>query len=276
MVRWARRGLRLGIGVVLALGASASAEGLDLDLYGALLQRYTAPVPDLARVRVDYAGLRDEPRWRALVDGLAGVELDRLASRAQHEALWINTYNILAIDLVVRNGPVSSIRDLGSWLRPVWQLPAGVVGGRRVTLHEIEHEILRPLGDPRIHAAIVCASLSCPPLRRRPYRAEALDAQLDEALRRWLADPDKGARLDASRGVLRLSRVLDWFEEDFARDGDIVAAIEPALPDAVRRGLRALGRPPRVRYFDYDWRVNALRGGPRRLSAHETDVPGPP
>ena len=62
------------------------------------------------------------------------------------------------------------------------------IDGREVTLDGIEHRTLRPLGDPRIHGAIVCASLSCPPLRQEPYREERLDAQLDDNVRRWLAD----------------------------------------------------------------------------------------
>jgi hypothetical protein len=87
----------------------------------------------------------------------------------------------------VRHPGIASIRDIGSLLRPVWNREAGRVGRRARSLGEIEHEILRPLGDPRIHGAIVCASVSCPPLRREPFAAARLDAQLDDQMRRWLA-----------------------------------------------------------------------------------------
>jgi hypothetical protein len=90
---------------------------------------------------------------------------------------------------VRRHYPIDSIRSIGSFFSPVWKKTAGEIGGRSYTLYEIEHEILRPMGEPRIHAAIVCASLSCPPLRREPYRAAELEAQLEDNVRRWLADP---------------------------------------------------------------------------------------
>src|SRR5207245_11671444 len=119
--------------------------------------------------------------------------------------------------------PVASIRDIGSFLRPVWKRPAGQAGGRAVTLDEIEHGIVRPLGDPRTHAVVVCASTSCPALPREPLEANRLDAHRDPAVRRWLADPDKGLRIDRSANTIRLSKIFDWFEQDFATAGGWVA-----------------------------------------------------
>lgn len=258
--------------LTIAPSAHSAPGGIEIDLYRALLERYTAPVADLARVRVDYAELRREPRWPRLVRGLAGARPAAFTSRPEKMAFWINAYNILAMDLIVRSYPVASIRDLGSWLQPVWRLPAGTVAGRPMTLHEIEHGVLRPLDDPRFHAAIVCASVSCPPLRRSPFEATDLDEQLDEVMRRWLADPDKGARFEVQNGVLVLSRIFDWFEEDFSRDGHLVAALEPSLPQGIRARIQALGHPPEVRYFDYDWRLNDLRAGESRISARFPDT----
>ena len=234
------------------------ARALDADRYAAILERFTREVADAAGTRVDYPGLAREPEWRRLVEQLAGDEPGSMDEN-ERMAFWLNAYNVLAIDLVVRNQPLDSIRDIGSLFSPVWKRTAGRAAGRAVTLHEIEHEILRPLGDPRIHAAIVCASTSCPSLRRDPYRSAQLDDQLDDALRRFLADPRKGSRLEASAGVLRLSKIFDWFAEDFESGGGVIGTLAPYLPESTRRWLEASETPPTLRYFDYDWSLNAIQ-----------------
>jgi Protein of unknown function, DUF547 len=249
------------LALALALG-SRPAGALDLELYARLLAQYTREVPDLAGVRVDYAGIARSPEWRQLVAGLAATDPDALAGRDARLAFWIDAYNILAIDLVVRHYPVASIRDIGSWWSPVWKRTAGSVGGRERTLDEIEHRILRPMGEPRIHAAIVCASLSCPPLRREPWRAPRLDAQLDAAMRRFLADPRKGLRIDRAARRVTLSRIFDWFAGDFAGRGGALAFVTAYLPEPERAWLRDQRDEVRVAYFDYDWRLNDLATAP--------------
>jgi hypothetical protein len=258
----ARRGLRIA-GVILAVagspgGGSAGAACLDAALWAELLARHSAEVPDPAGVRVDYRALGADPAWRRLVTGLDRCDPETLRSREETLAFWINAYNVLAIDVVVANYPIASIRDAGSLLRPVWKRPAGRIGGRARSLDEIEHGILRPLGDPRIHAAIVCASTSCPSLRREPYAAARIDAQLEDALRRFLADPRKGAAFDPAAGRLRLSRIFAWFEEDFADRGGVLAFLLPRLPEEIRAAVAARPGALRVEHFDYDWRLNDL------------------
>lgn len=238
--------------------APMPAAALDRELYARLLIAHTRAVPDAAGVRVDYAALRASSDWRALVASLAASDPARLASRAERLAFWIDAYNVLAIDLVVQGGRVASIRDLGSLLRPVWKQEAGRIGGRAYTLDQIEHEILRKLSEPRIHAAIVCASVSCPSLAREPYRPETLDAQLDAALRGFLADPRKGSRLEPERGVLTLSPIFDWFAEDFAPAGGALGFVRPQLPDETRAWLARNEGRVRLAYFDYDWSLNGL------------------
>ena len=104
------------------------------------------------------------------------------------------------------------------------------------------------------HAAIVCASLSCPPLRREPYRAATLDAQLEDNVRRWLEDPRKGVRIDRSARRLYLSPILDWFAEDFG-DG-VLPFVAAHLTSQDAAWIRAQGKALRVRYLHYDWRLN--------------------
>jgi hypothetical protein len=248
------------LGLFLALTTvSRAAPGLDADAWDGFLDRYTRETSDVAGVRVDYAGLAGDPSWRAFVSGLEHASPPR--EPAGRLAFWIDVYNVLAIDMVVRHRPVASIRDVGSWLRPVWKHPAGKVAGRTVTLDEVEHRILRPIGEPRIHAAIVCASTSCPSLRREAYQAERLEAQLDAAMRDWLASPAKGVRIEADRVLL--SRIFDWFAADFEPAGGALAFARPYLSESARVALDALGPNPRIEWLEYDWTLNDSAGAPR-------------
>ena len=250
--------------VAAVLATPAGAEALDEALYARLLERHTREVPDVARTRVDYAGLAGSADWRRLVANVGHTRPAALADRDSRLAYWINVYNILTIDLVLQHYPVDGIRDIGHLLRPVWKRPAGLVAGRSYSLDEIEQRILRPLGEPRIHAAIVCASVSCPALRREPFTAAQLDAQLDAALRGWLANPEKGLRIDRTTGTLWLSRIFKWFEEDFEAQGGVIPFIAPHLGDRDRAWLERHGTGASIEHLDYDWSLNDLARAPAR------------
>lgn len=258
------------IAVGIALVAHR-ARALDVDLYARVLERYTVAVTDIASTRVDYAALHGSEEWEALVRSLRESDPTRIRSRDEKLAFWINAYNILAIDLVQQHYPVDSIRSIGGLLSPVWKKKAGEIGGRAYTLDEIEHKILRPIGKPWIHAAVVCASLSCPPLRREPYRAATLDAQLDDNVRRWLADPRKGVRIDRGANTLYLSAIFDWFAEDFG--ASVLPFVAAHLPDADASWIRSQASTLQIRNLDYDWMLNDIGPGstaardPRRRSA---------
>jgi hypothetical protein len=247
------------ISVVVVAGSAAA---FDEAAYAELLGRHTRSVTDPAGTRVDYTALRTSPGWRRVVASLAESDPSSLATRDARLSFWINAYNVLAIDVVLAGYPLDSIKDRGGFLTPVWRIDAGRVGARTLSLHEIEHEILRPLGDPRIHAAIVCASTSCPSLQREPFRAADIDAQLDASLRRFLADPRKGLAVDRSAGRIRLSRIFDWFAEDFGGADAVIERITPFAPERERAWLEEHGGRARVSFFDYDWRLNDTRLAP--------------
>jgi hypothetical protein len=245
--------------LLVTSAAPADVNAVDLALYARLLATHTRATDDVAGTRVDYAALRGDPGWQSLLANLAAAP--EPSERDARLAYWINAYNILAIDVVVRHFPVASIRDVGSLLRPVWKRDAGRAGGRTLSLDAIEHEILRPLGEPRIHTAIVCASSSCPSLAREPYRAEQFDAQLDAAARGFIADPRKGARVEARS--LRLSPIFDWFGGDFAASGGVLAFVRRHATPALREAIEKLGHDPALTWFDYDWSLNGIGQAPR-------------
>ena len=236
------------------IAAALPTFALDVDLYASLLERHTRAVDDIAGTRVDYGKLRNDPDWAELVASLEATDPDPFSGDEQL-AFWINAYNILTIDVVVKNYPLASIKDVGSVFRSVWKREAGRIDGKAYTLDGIEHGIVRPLGDPRAHAALVCASLSCPPLRREPYRAASLDAQLDDNLRVWLADPRKGVRVRG--GALEVSSIFKWFAEDFEAEGGTHGYVKRYGPrEAAAAASRGSSVP--VRYLDYDWSLNDL------------------
>lgn len=251
------------IGIITFGLAGGSAQAMDLELYAALLERHTVEVDDIASTRVDYGGLKRSADWERLVRSLAASDPSKLTTRGERLAFWINAYNVLAIEIVRKNYPIDSIRSIGNLLSPVWKRTAGSIAGRAYSLDEIEHEILRPMAEPRVHAAIVCASLSCPPLRREPYRAERLESQLEDNVRRWFADPRKGVRIDRAARALYLSPILEWFASDFP-DG-VISFVASHVPRSGAEWIRSQGPSLRIRHFEYDWSLNDVRRLPVRV-----------
>lgn len=236
--------------LALLLSTTALAREPDWEDYARLLEHHVRPVvlDGVSLNGVDYAALRKDPLYATVRVGLAHFDPAHLASRKERLAFFINAYNILAINVVLDNWPLTSIKDAGSLFNPVWKQTAGLIGGRRFSLDEIENEILRPLGDPRIHMAIVCASVSCPDLRPEPYRAEHLTQQLDQQAREFLANPDKGLRVTTTS--IRVSKIFDWFEEDFTQ-------VYSAVPPFLHR--YHLGLPAKLAVtadLPYNWSLN--------------------
>lgn len=246
-------------GALLLLIAAAPAAAFDEALYARLLLRHTRETPDAAGVRVAYSALRADRDWARLVTGLGAASTKVPRRRAGAIAFWINAYNILVIETVARGYPVESIRDLGSPIWPVWKHREIAVAGELRSLDEIEHEILRPMGDPRIHAALVCASVSCPPLAREPWQADRLDEMFDAALSSWLGDARKGLRIDREHGRVFVSKVFDWFADDFGDDPSaLLAFVLPHVAVADRIWLSAHREQVEIEYLRYDWRLNDL------------------
>ncbi|OMH32841.1 DUF547 domain-containing protein [Motiliproteus sp. MSK22-1] len=232
---------------VLLFSLSVQAKEPDWTLYESLLKEYvgSGEVNGITLNLVDYSTLSTDSRFINLVRQLAEYPVSNLNTREEQLAFYINAYNILTLKTVVDNWPLKSIKDVGSWIRPVWKLDAGKIDKQMISLDEIEHEILRPMGEPRIHFAIVCASLSCPDLRTEAYKAETLDQQLDDQTKIFLKNPDKGLKNAGSK--MRVSKLFDWFSEDFGAEGGVQSFIKRYLP-ADKRTLDG--------YLDYSWRVN--------------------
>lgn len=237
--------------VMLALLVAGAAQAREPDWsdYGQLLKRHlsrhTAEGVDLAWV--DYSALKKDPLYPHAIAQLEDFDPDQLESRAEKLAFYTNAYNILAIKMVLDHWPVESIKDAGSFFSPVWDKVAGKIGDKTVTLDGIEDGILRQLDEPRVHMAIVCASLSCPDLRPEPYTAARLEEQLEAATRQYLTNPTKGVRVED--GAIRVSKIFAWFKEDFKPSGGVEAFVRRYHPDP-------LPELPVKANLPYDWSLN--------------------
>lgn len=211
---------------------------------------------------VDYQGWKREGR-KALEEyrsGLSAVSPACFAAFSEEEqiAFLVNAYNASTVSLVLENLPLGSIREIGllpgaAFRREFIDLPA--LHDRKISLDDIEHENLRKkYAEPRVHFALVCAARSCPPLRSDAYRAGTLAAQLDDQGRKFLNDPAKN-RFEATSRTLHLSRIFDWFEEDFvAAAGSVPAFVAPFLAEPAATAAR--DPSVRVAYLEYDWSLN--------------------
>ena len=232
----------------LSLGTTAFASEPDWTAYTQLLARHVSDGQQdgVSLKRVNYSALKNDPAWPQTLAVLEQFPVQQLESRAETLAFYINAYNIMAIRMVLDHWPVTSIKDAGSWINPVWKKPAGKLNGKTVTLQQVEDDFLRSLQEPRIHMAIVCASVSCPDLRAEPYRAATLEQQLDDQATRFLANTGKGLKINGDR--MEVSKIFDWFEDDFRVSGGV---------DAFIRRYHPVPQPVTIdAYMDYNWDLN--------------------
>lgn len=179
-------------------------------------------------------------------------------------AFLINAYNAFTLQSIIDRSPLTeSIRDIPG----VWKRRKFALAGAEKTLDNIEHDILRrDFNEPRIHVALVCAAISCPPLRNEPYLPERLDAQLEEQTTKFAASPH-GLRLDRQDNRVYLSSIFKWYGADFKEnygiedkfDGNdtqravlhyFSSQLEPEAREFLEEG------DYNVKYLDYDWSLN--------------------
>lgn len=237
------------IGLVFFTCPAAWADGSAyLTQYNALLKSHVH-VGERQGIKgnlVDYKSWSADPNHAAAMQKL-GAALPESLSGKEAMAFWINAYNLLTIDLIIQQNERESIKKIGGVLGNAWKDYHWTIGGKQYTLDEIEHKILRPMGDPRIHMAINCASLSCPDLRAEAYTAEKLNPQLDEQVKKFLSNNQKGMRVTNSG--IEASKIFDWFEKDFAGKGSVAAFIKSYAPQ-VPKDAEVTG------HFDYNWKLN--------------------
>ena len=240
-----------------AVPAPAVAQAPDYRLWQDLLSRHYDPAKGMnyKALKADKARLDQLRRQMAQVDAGALSPKDRLA-------YWINLYNISVVGVVVDNYPVDSIRDIST--DPIVRLNVfkkDVIPTKtgKMSLDTIEHEKIREgFKDARIHFAVNCAAKSCPPIRSEPYVGARIDQQLDDQARRFLNGP-YGVRIekDGDEVVLHVTKIMDWFADDFEKwGGGRIAFLRKYLPADKQKQIDAARGKVELEFQDYSWDLN--------------------
>jgi len=220
--------------------------------FNQLLQKHVTP-----QGLVNYKGFEaDEQEFNQYLSQLSSHAPAAAWSKNEQLAYWINAYNAFTIRLILDHYPVKSIKDIGPAVQiPLvntpWTEKFFAIGGEKMSLDNIEHGVLRSkFNDPRIHFALVCASLSCPRLRNEAYTAALLDRQLDEQGRDFLSNPGKN---QIKQDTARLSKYFDWYKGDWEESGQSVQSwVNRYSPTKIDASTR-------IEYLDYNWSLNELK-----------------
>ncbi len=229
---------------------------IDHSSWNRLLSIYIEEKQGLNYFRYSSVSPADREELASYLDRLQSVIVTQLNQRQQY-AYWINLYNALTIKVILDHYPVKSIRKISYSLlvRGPWKKNLVTVEGMKLSLDDIEHEILRPVfRDNRIHYAVNCASIGCPNLQATAFTADNIESLLDDAARQYINHP-RGVTIHGDQ--LIVSSIFDWYVEDFGgSDREIIKHLiqyaEPGL-------ARELATFRKISDYEYDWRLNEIR-----------------
>jgi len=198
---------------------------------------------------------RNEAKLDEYLDAVAAAPFD-VMGRNQKLALLINAYNAFTLKLILDHQPIDSIMDIPDAER--WDAVCWNVGGYVWSLNQIEHEQIRPkFAEPRVHFALVCAAVGCPPLRNEAYDAARIDQQLEDQTE-YVHRHQTWFRFDAQAKVVRLTKLYNWYGSDFEQTNQSVlqfaARFSPELKQALENDAS-----PRVEWLPYDWKLNSAK-----------------
>ncbi len=231
---------------------------------------------------VDYAALKANRKdldayVQMLGESSPANRSDLFPTKAHELAYWMNAYNAFVMRGVVENYPTRSVRDLGV-LYGFFRRNDYTAGGVELSLRHLENEILRKkYHEPRIHFAIVCASISCPRLSRDAFTAENFEEQLTRLARQYVNE-HRNVMIGPGANEVTLSAIFDWYKKDF-EDADSFRSRKQTVLDFVRRYASGEKRRrldglknPRIIYYDYDWSINDLGSRARAKSPREREL----
>lgn len=206
---------------------------------------------------VDYAGLMTErDTLRAYIQRIADAPFADMG-RDQKLTLLINAYNAFTLELILNHwndGKLQSIKDIPTAKR--WDDQRWHIGGITLSLNQIEHEQIRPnFKEPRIHWALVCAAVGCPPLRNEAYQADLIENQLASQAK-YVHSHDKWYRLDKANSTAYLTQIYDWYGGDFDQGAGSVLGDAAQYDTTLKQMLDAV-QTPQIQWLDYDWSLNS-------------------
>ena len=240
-----------------------------------LLKRHVLLLSDSKASQVRYAGMAtDRANLKRYLQSLSLVEQATFDSWSptQQQAFLINAYNAFTVELILTRYPdLKSIKDLGSVFSSPWKLQWVALLGRKLSLDEIEHGLLRKPGaydEPRVHFALNCASVGCPMLREEAYVANRLELQLSQQTQRFMSDRSRN-RWNHAAARLELSKIFDWYGKDFRQGYKGIASLEAFvashadfLADAPTDRAQLRSGRFEIAFLDYDWSLNDAARAP--------------
>lgn len=244
--------------------AAGSSLTVDHTAWDELLAQYVKPGTDGVN-RVAYAAFKADghKKLKDYISTLEAVDPAKL-DRPEQFAFWANLYNAKTIDIVLDHYPVRSIRDIsldnslfGALKSSVgaggpWKTPVVTVAGTKLSLDNIEHDIMRPIfADPRVHYSVNCASYGCPNLAADAFTGAELEAQLDAGAKAFINHP-RG--IEVQNGTVRASSIYSWFKEDFG--GNAAGVLAHARKYASGKLSAKLKNVTAIDSYDYDWSLN--------------------
>jgi len=208
---------------------------------------------------VNYKELKTDQKFETYLNQLSSTNPSQLTEK-EEIAFWINAYNAFTMKIILDNYPVKSINDIKFSEKSVWNEDFIPINKKKYSLNEIENKILRiKFKDPRIHFAIVCASISCPALLNEAYEADKVDQQLQEQTIEFLRDRDRN-EFDLKNKTAIISRIFDWFGDDFGKSHKgILKYISLFLPDDVGKDIKQNLNTWAISYKKYDWNLNEIK-----------------
>lgn len=232
---------------------------IDFTIWDTLLHQYVDQ-----HGRIDYQNWKiEQPQTLAnWLSCLESINLNSVLTRQEQLALWINLYNAFMTATILERYPIASIRPvilgIPNWIAFLWLFQRRVycVSQQKYSFTDIENVILRDqLQEPRIHFALVCASIGCPLLRPEAYTPDKVEKQLTDDASRFINNPDK-VRYDAQTGTLYCSKIFKWYRQDFLRvAGSVPEYVRTYLQPDSSSGYPLTASTP-IAYLDYDWSLN--------------------
>lgn len=224
--------------------------------WGMILEKYINAPDEIGVARFNYGALHASSDDRAALDAyIETLEDTDVASLSDKDAIafWANLYNAVTIKVVIDNYPVKSIREIKSgWRAGPWKRDLVSVGGKKLSLDDIEHDILRKqYPSPLIHYMVNCASIGCPNLGASAWSADTLDADREAAARIFINSP-RGARI-TDKG-LKVSSIYKWFKEDFG--GNEAGVLKHLREYADEDLAAAIDGGAKITDYGYIWKLN--------------------
>jgi len=216
-------------------------------MYDALLKKYVFDTG-----KVNYKGfIKDKAQLEQYLQLLSNNPPQQNWSKDEQLAYWINAYNAFTIQLITQHYPLKSIKDISSTKTPSvntpWDIKFIHIGKEIYDLNNIEHDILREkFNEPRIHFAIVCASVSCPKLLNEAFTGTKINQQLDAQARSFINDPIRN-KISANR--IQTSEIFDWFKSDFTKNNSLINFLNKYSKVKINANAS-------VSTLDYNWNLN--------------------